>query len=55
MANYSKFFGSIIGGLVGVGVTAFALPEPSPELTAALSTILAAGFTYFFPANKPSS
>lgn len=54
MANYSKLFGSIIGGLVGLGVSIGLLEEPSPELVGAITTTLAALFTYFFPANKPS-
>lgn len=55
MGNYSKLFGSLIGGVVGLAVTRFGLPaETAPEITGAITVLLSAAATWAFPANKPS-
>lgn len=56
MGNYSKLFGSIIGGVVGLLVSKGLLPVEmqDPEIVAALTTIFAAIATWRFPANRPS-
>lgn len=54
MSNYSKLFGSLLGSLAGIGVSLGMFDEPSPELVGALATVMAAAFTYAFPANKPA-
>lgn len=55
MTNYSKLFGSIIGGVVGLLVTTGTVSQDwaNPELMGSLSTILGAAFgTYVAPANR---
>lgn len=55
MGNYSKLFGSLIGGVVGIVVSRYGLPaESAPELTGAITVLLSAFTTWAFPANKPS-
>jgi hypothetical protein len=53
MGNYSKLFGSVIGGLLGLGVSKFGLPAEmaSPEVVGGLTTLAAAVVTWAFPAN----
>lgn len=56
MSNYSKLFGSIIGGIVGLstaaGVNADALIPP--EMQGALATLLGSMFgTWVAPKNAP--
>lgn len=53
MANYSKLFGSILGGAIGLGVSIGFLPAEwnSPEIVSALTTVCAAVATYIAPAN----
>lgn len=53
--NYSKLVGSLTGGIIGVLVSRFGLPAEiaTPEFTGAVTVLLSAVFTYFFPANKP--
>lgn len=54
LGNYSKFIGSIVGGVVGILVSNFGLPEAfaSPEIQSMVTVALSAAFTYAFPANK---
>ncbi|WP_420415935.1 hypothetical protein [Marinovum algicola] len=55
MKNYSKLFGSIIGGLIGLGVSKGVIPAEAqdPEVVAALTTLVCAAVaTWAFPANK---
>jgi hypothetical protein len=56
MGNYSKLIGAIVGGVVGLLGSKYALPAEfsSPDIQAAITLILSAVATYFFPANKPS-
>jgi len=56
MGNYSKLIGSIVGGLLGLGVSKGILPAElaTPEIVAAITALFAAVATYLFPANKPS-
>ena len=54
MANYSKLFGSLIGGAVGL-MAAFGLPVDwlTPEVQATFATLLGSAFgTFLAPANK---
>lgn len=53
MSNYSKFFGAIIGGLLGIGVSKFGLPADmaSPEVVGGLTTLVSALATWLAPAN----
>jgi hypothetical protein len=61
--NYSKFFGSIIGGIAGILVAKGVVPADAvtPDninvVLAGIGTCVTVGgaiFTYLFPANKPS-
>lgn len=54
MGNYSKLFGSIIGGALGLAVARFGLPADlaSPEVVGAVTTVGAAVLTWLFPANS---
>ncbi len=54
MGNYSKLIGSIVGGLIGLGVSKGLLPAEAntPEIIGAVTTLFAAVSTYLFPANK---
>lgn len=55
MGNYSKLFGSLIGGAIGLAAS-FGLPTEwaTPEVTGAITLLVSGIFTYFFPANKPA-
>lgn len=55
MANYSKLFGSILGSVLGIGVSKGVLPAEwaTPDVQAAIMVLLSAAAVYFFPANKP--
>ena len=52
--NYSKLFGSIIGGVLGIGVSKLGLPAEmnSPDMVAAITMLLSAIATYLAPANR---
>ncbi len=54
MGMYSKLIGSIVGGIMGLLGSKYAMPADmqSPEMVAALTTVLSAIATFFFPANK---
>ena len=54
MGNYSKLFGSVVGAAAGAFVSFGVLPEnlATPELQAAVITVLTAVATFLFPANK---
>lgn len=56
LGNYSKLYGSLAGGIVGFIVSRLGLPADlaTPEVQGAVTIILSALFTFFFPANKPS-
>jgi hypothetical protein len=56
MGNYSKLIGAVVGGVIGLLGSAFALPTDwaTPEIQGALTVLMSALFTFFFPANKPS-
>lgn len=53
MSAYSKFFGAIIGGILGVLVSKFGLPAElsSPEVVGGLTTLASAVVTWLAPAN----
>ena len=53
LGNYSKFIGSIVGGVVGM-LTAIGIPVEwaTPEMQSAIVVAMSAIFTFFFPANK---
>jgi hypothetical protein len=55
MGNYSKLIGSLVGGLLGMLVSFGILPAEwaTPEIQAAIVTLLSSIFTFAFPANKP--
>lgn len=57
MGNYSKLIGSIVGGLVGLGVSIGLLPDSvnDPEIIGAITVLFSAIATYAFPANVPPS
>lgn len=54
MGAYSKFFASIIGGVVGV-LTSMGIPAEwlTPELQDAFVVLVASAFVYMFPPNAP--
>lgn len=54
MANFSKLIGSIVGALLGVGVSKYGLPPElaSPEVVGAIVGVIAALGTYIAPANQ---
>jgi len=54
MGNYSKFIGTIVGGVVGWAAARGFLPADfaTPDVVAAATVIIAAVATYLFPANK---
>lgn len=56
MGNYSKFLGALVGGVLGMLVNVFALPEAwaSDEMQGAVIVILSAVLTYVFPPNNPT-
>jgi len=56
LGNYSKFYGSLVGGIVGVLVSKYGLPAElaTPEIQGAVTVLLAAVTTFLFPANKQS-
>ena len=53
MGNYSKMIGALVGGVAGLLVSVFGLPDAwtSPELQGAITIILSTVFAYAFPAN----
>jgi len=53
MGAYSKFIGSLVGGLIGLLGSTFALPAEwqSPEMVSAITMVLSGIMTFFFPAN----
>jgi len=56
MSNYSKLFGSLIGGVVGM-LAAFGLNLDwlTPEVQTSIATVLGSLLgTFIAPANKPS-
>jgi len=56
MGNYSKFIGSLVGGIIGLVGSVVALPAEfqSAEFIGAISVALSAIATFIFPANKPA-
>ena len=54
MGAYSKFIGAIVGGLLGLLGSTFALPAEwqSPEMVSSITMILSAISTFLFPANS---
>lgn len=56
MGNYSKLFGSLVGGVLGLAVSLFGLPAEwaTPEIQGAITVLLGAAATFLFPANRPS-
>jgi hypothetical protein len=56
LGNYSKAIGALVGGIFGVLVSRYGLPEAfaTPEIQGAVVTLLAVAATWAFPANKPS-
>ncbi len=52
--EFSKLWGSLIGGVIGIGISKFGLPAEfgSPEIVGALTTLVAAAGTFFAPANR---
>lgn len=52
--KYSKMFGSIIGGVLGIAVSKFGLPAElaSPEVVGTLTALAAAFVTWLAPANQ---
>lgn len=60
MAKFNKFFGSIVGGIVGIvlvslGVDEALIPAAAGPITDALTVLLGSALgTYAFPANKQS-
>lgn len=54
LGNYSKFLGSIVGGIFGILVGNFGLPTEyaTPEIQNVVTVIMSALFTYAFPANQ---
>lgn len=52
-STHSKLIGSIVGGLIGLGVSKFGLPAEwaSPEMVSAVTLIFSAVATYAFPKN----
>jgi len=53
MSKYSKAIGSVLGALIGIGVTLGFLPADmqSPENIAAIMTVVTLIGTFFAPAN----
>jgi len=55
MGKYSKLIGTIVGGLISMGVAVGFLPadlaEQSPEIIAAIGTLGSAIGTFFAPKN----
>lgn len=51
--NFSKLIGSLVGGVIGVGVSKFGLPAEvaTPEIQGAITVLLSALATFLFPAN----
>lgn len=56
MGNYSKLIGAVVGGIAGILVGQFGLPEAytTPEIQGAVVTLLSAIATFAFPANRKS-
>ena len=56
MKAHSKLIAAVVGALASVGVS-LGLPESlaTPEMQAALVTIITGAFVYFAPANEPSA
>lgn len=56
LGNYSKLYGSLTGGVIGVLISRLGLPAElaTPEVQGAVTVILSALFTFAFPANKRS-
>jgi hypothetical protein len=54
MMNYSKLLGSLVGGVLGIGVSKFGLPSEmaSPDIVASIVTVLSALATFLAPANR---
>lgn len=54
MTKYSKFMGSIVGGVLGIAVAKYGLPTDlaSPENVATITMGLSGLMTWLFPANK---
>lgn len=55
LGNYSKLYGSLIGGVFGVLVSRLGLPAElaSPDIQSAVIVLMSGLFTYAFPRNKP--
>lgn len=53
--NYSKLIGSLVGGIVGFGVSRLGLPAEiaTPEVQGAITILLGAACTWAFPKNIP--
>lgn len=56
LGNYSKLIGSLVGGIFGVLVSRYGLPDAwaTPEIQGAVTVLLSAACTWAFPANEPS-
>jgi|EndMetStandDraft_8_1072994.scaffolds.fasta_scaffold1072172_2 hypothetical protein len=56
LGNYSKAIGALVGGVFGVLVSRYGLPDAwaTPEIQGAVTVLLSAACTWAFPANKPS-
>lgn len=54
LGNYSKFYGAIVGGAVSYLVAKGLLPADfnTPDVVAALTTIVTSIFVWAFPANR---
>jgi len=52
--EYSKLWGSLIGGVIGIGISKFGLPAEfgSPEIVGALTALVSAIGTWLAPPNK---
>ena len=52
--EYSKIWGSLIGGVIGIGISKFGLPAEfgSPEIVGALTALVSAIGTWLAPPNK---
>lgn len=55
LGNYSKLYGSLTGGIIGILVSRLGLPAEfaTPEIQGALTVLMSALFTYAFPRNNP--
>ena len=54
LGNYSKLIGSLVGGIFGIAVSKFGLPDTwaTPEVQGAVTVIMSAAFTWLFPPNE---